>query len=127
MNELQREMQSISCILAESRVQYHDYSESNLYQLLSGSYHSSIISGVNTNFRPANNISNYGRSEKASEKHVQVCYNNIIPILIFTVCNYYKRSPEIHLWTKEYIITDYFENQKSLLSNIHDTSQDINP
>ncbi|HEY7571950.1 MAG TPA: hypothetical protein VH796_11340 [Nitrososphaeraceae archaeon] len=120
MNESQRELRSISCILAESRVPYHDCNESNLYQLLPGGHSSSIISDVNSNFH--NNVSNYDRSEKAGEKHVQVCYNIVIPIFIPIVYNYY---PEIHLWTKEYLITNYLENQKSLLSNLHDRSQDI--
>jgi len=128
MNELQLEMRSISCILEESVVPYHDYNETNLYQLLSGGHRSSIISGVNVNFHSANNIINYDRSERAVEMQIKRCYinNNIIQILIPTVCNYYKHNPEISLWTKEYIITDYFENQKSLLSNLQDRSQSIN-
>jgi hypothetical protein len=124
MNELQCEMRSISCILAESRVQYHDYNESNLYQLLLGG-HSSIISSVNTHFHLENSVCKDGRIEKAGEKHVQVCYNNIIPFFTSIICISYNHNPEIHLWNKKYLITDYFENQKSILSNIQDTSQDI--
>src|SRR5215467_3337535 len=124
MNELQLEMQSISCILAESWVPYHYYNESNLFQLLSKDHRSSIISDVNANFHSANNISNYDRSKKAGKKHIRICYNNIIPILIFTFRNYYKHNPEVHLLTKEYLITGYVEYQKGL-SNICDITQDI--
>jgi len=112
------------CSLPESVVQHPDCNESNLYHIFTGGYRSSTISDVNANFHPVNNISNYGRSEEAGEKHVQICYDNIIPILIPTVCNHYKHNPEIHLWTK-YPKIDYFENQNNTFSNIQDTSQDI--
>jgi hypothetical protein len=127
MNELKREMRSISCILAESRNQYHDYNESNLYQLIPGGHCASIISCVNMHFHLANNVSTGGRLKKAGEMQVQRCYinNNIILILIPITSNHYKYNQRINPWIQECLTTDYFENQTSLLSNVQDTIQDI--